>query len=99
MPASQVLVQAPSATSNASGTLAIQLGGRQADGIVSELHGKYYTQNVNGNLYFGANAAAGAAFSIFSNTTFVGLILWNPQGSGKNLSIVKSLLALDTQAS
>lgn len=99
MPASQVAVGAPSATSFASGSLPTQLGGKQADGIVSELHGKYYTQNVNGNLFYASNAAAGAAFTIFSNASFVGLAIWNPQGSGKNLSIAKVYLGLDSQAS
>lgn len=94
-----VAVGPPATTSLATGATPTMLGGKQADGIVSELHGKYYTQNSWGNLFYGANAAAGAAFTIFSNATFVGLILWNPQGSGKNLSIVRASLALDTQAS
>jgi len=99
MPASQVLVGAPSNVSNPDGALVTQLGGKQGDGIVSELHGKYYTQNYRGNLYYGANAAAGAAFTIFSNASYVGLLLWNPQGSGKNLSLVRAGIAFDTQAS
>ena len=99
MPASQVIVSAPSGTSNADGNLVTQLGGKQGEGVVTELHGKYYTQNYRSLLYYGSNAAAGAAFSIFSNTTFAGLALWNPQGSGKNLVIAKVYLGLDTTAS
>lgn len=92
-------VAEPSSTSLPTGASPAMLGGHQGDGIVSELHGKYYTQNRAGNLYYVSNAGAGAAFSIFSNATFVGLALWNPQGSGKNLSIAKVTLGLNAQAS
>ena len=92
-------VAAPSSTSLPDGSSPAMLGGKQGDGIVSQLHGNYYTQNSRGNLYYVSSAAAGQAFSIFSNTTFVGTILWNPASSGKNLSIVKVTLGLDTTAS
>jgi hypothetical protein len=98
MPASQVLVGAPTPTSNPSGQLATQLGGKQADGIVSKLHGDFYTQNVNGNVYYGSNAAGGAVYSIFSNTSYTGLLLWNPQGSGKNLSIIRASIGVTASA-
>mgnify|MGYP001584487003 FL=1 len=80
-----IQVQAPSSSSFADGAKPVAIAGKQGDLLVSEMHGKYYNQNQRGNLYYASNAAAGAAFSIFSNTTFVGLALWNPQGSGKNL--------------
>lgn len=95
----EYIVNPPSSTSNPDGSAINPIMGKQGEQLVSEVHGKYYTQNYRGNLYYGSNAAAGAAFSIFSNTTFVGLALWNPQGSGKNLSIAKVYLGLDTQAS
>lgn len=97
MPATQVLVGAPGTPAPVG--LVTQMGGKQGDGIYSKLHGDFYTQNDYGNVYYGANAAAGAAFSIFSNTTFVGLILWNPTGSLKKLSVITAGVALDTQAS
>ena len=40
--------------------------GRAAEGVVTELHGKYYEQNYRGNLYIAAQAATGLAISIFS---------------------------------
>ncbi len=85
MPLNQIQVGAPSATSLADGSTPPQLGGRQGDGIVSRLHGKYYTQNQRGNVFYGGTDVSGLAFTIFSNATSVALLLWNPSGSGKNL--------------
>ena len=89
MPLSQIQVGAPSAVSLADGSTPAQLGGRQGDGIVSGLHGKYYTQSQRNNVFYAGTAVAGLAFTIFSNASFVGLLLWNPQGSGKNLSLIR----------
>jgi len=88
-------VGAPSSSSASDGSNLPALQGKQGDIIVSELHGKYFTQNYRGNLYYGASAAAGLALSIFSNTTFVGLMLWNPQGSGKLLSVVRYMVGVN----
>lgn len=90
MPVSYGLVGPPSTVSSADGANLPVLQGKQGDQIVSELHGKYFTQNYRGNLFYGASAAAGLANSIFSNTAYVGLALWNPTGSGKNLSVVRA---------
>lgn len=98
MPLSQVSVGAPSNTSLPASATPGMLGGKAGEGIVAELHGKYYTQAYNGNLYYASNAGAGATFSIFTNASFTGLALWNPQGSGKNLSIVKTYLGLNGAA-
>ena len=99
MPLTQVQVNAPSAASYGDGSTPAQLGGKQGDAIVSQLHGNYYTQASRGNVYYASNAGAGAAFSIYSNTTYVGLALINPAGSNKNLSIIKVNVGLNVQAS
>lgn len=99
MPLTQVQVNAPSATSYGDGMTPPQLGGRQGEAIVSQLHGNYYTQASRGNLFYASNAGAGTAFTIYSNTSYVGFALLNPAGSGKNLSIVKVNLGLNSQAS
>ncbi len=84
----EVVVGAPSVISFADGSVQKQLGGRQGDAIVSELHGKYYTQASRGNLFVGNQAAAGAVVPIYSNTTQqCGLL--NPAGSGVNLVPVR----------
>lgn len=61
--------------------------GRQGEQLIAPLHGRYYTQAYRGNMYYVSTALAGLANSIFSNTTYIGLMIANPAGSGKNLSI------------
>lgn len=99
MPLNQLDVGPPSAASIGDNQITGVLAGKQGDMIVSQLHGKYYTQAVRGNVYYASSAAAGIVNTIFSNATFLGLLLWNPQGSGKNLSLIKCNVAMDTQAS
>lgn len=99
MPIQQVQVGAPSKTSLPAGAMPALPGGHQGEGIFSQLHGKYYNSNYYDQLYYSSNAAAGAAFTIFSNASYVGHFIWNPQGSGKNLSIAKVYFGFDAQAS
>lgn len=98
MPLMQVQVGAPPATSIPDQSTPPILGGRQGEAIVSQLHGRSYTQASRGNLYYTSNAAAGAAYTIFSNASYVGLGLWN-QSTSKNLSIVRVNMGFDAQAS
>jgi hypothetical protein len=91
-------VAAPSTTSAADGTNLPLLQGKQGEGIVAEIHGRHYTQNYRGNLFFASTAATGVTISIFSNASYTGLALWNPQGSGKNLSVIRTLWAQTTVA-
>jgi hypothetical protein len=63
-------------------------GGKQGDAIVSELHGRYYEQTYRGNVFSVANHAAVSTSSTL-NTTFTGLSVANPTGSGVNLVIAK----------
>lgn len=58
--------------------------GKQADQLMSGLHGSKYTQSYNGNLFLGANPS-GVTTSAGLATTCVGLILSNAAGSTKNL--------------
>lgn len=90
MPVMYGAVGAPSTTSAADGTNLPALQGKQGELIVNELHGKYYTQSYRGNMFWASAAASGIITTIFSNTTYVGLLLWNPQGSGKNLVPVRA---------
>lgn len=90
MPVIQGLVNAPSNSSATDGANNPILQGKQNDMIVSELHGKYFTQAYRGNAFWASAAAAGIVTTAFSNTTYVGLLLWNPQGSGKNLVPIRA---------
>ena len=71
MPLNQIAVGPPSTASYGDGAIVGALGGKQGDAIVSQLHGKYYTQASRGNVYYASNAGAGAVFTIFSNASFV----------------------------
>ena len=93
-----IQVGPPSTTSYGDGATPGQLGGKQGDAIVSQLHGKYYTLASRGNVFYAGTGVGGLAFTIFSNATFVGLVLWNPQGSGKNLELIKCNVGPFSQA-
>lgn len=66
----------------------IARAGKQGDQICSELHGRYYEQTYRGNMFSVANQAA-VTTSTTLNTTFTGLSVANPVGSGFNLVITK----------
>ena len=94
----QGTVSNPMMQKNQSGSTTNAVVGENGDLLASQLHGKYYNANANGKLYYASNAAAGAAFTIFSNTSFVGLALFNPAGSGKKLEIVRASVGMDANA-
>ena len=79
-------VGAPSTTSAADASNLPALQGKQGDMIVSELHGKYYTQTYRGNVFGFLRAAvtlpvnAATLASVYS--------IYNPPGSGKNLEML-----------
>lgn len=66
----------------------LQLG-YNAEGIVTELHGKYYQNTLRGNSYMYSSAAAGVTLAALGNNLPT---LWNPSGSGKNLVLNKVLI-------
>jgi hypothetical protein len=66
--------------------------GNLGEMIVTELNGKYYEQNFRGNLYVCTNSAA-QALSLTGTTTYTGMIVYNPAGSGKNLVIQEAIFA------
>lgn len=82
---SQVQVGAPS--NSPDGANPVMLGGRAGEGIVSELHGKYYTQTYRGAMYMATTTTASAI--PIANTTAPTFVLWNPAGSGKNAVLVR----------
>ncbi len=57
--------------------------GQQGDMIVSELHGRYYEQALRGNMYRIASQAAVTTTAGLA-TTWTGLAISNPAGSGVN---------------
>jgi hypothetical protein len=69
-------------------TTAKARAGRQGDQIVSELHGRYYEQTFRENVFSCANQAAVTTTATLA-TTFTGLAIANPAGSGYNLVVNK----------
>lgn len=88
MPLVQVRVAVPATQSATDGNDYNVLGGKQQEMIVSELHGKYYSQAVRGNVFHASTVVAGVAIPISTATApIVGL--WNPSGSGKNAVLIR----------
>ena len=70
--------------------------GHQADLLISQLNGRFYTQNFRGNIYsWGKTATALSANSITLTATTTPIIgVWNPSTSPVNLSILKILCSI-----
>src|ERR1700730_7015850 len=95
MPLQQVAVGNIPSSSLPDTAQPIQLAGKAGEGIVSELHGKYYTKAYRGNVFIYATAPAGVAPPAY-NATAQTFGIWNPAGSGKNISIIKLCIGLVT---
>lgn len=67
--------------------------GQLGDVVVSELHGRYYETNRNGSLFMlsstGFTVAAANVSPVNATNTTPIVTIYNPIGSGKNLSLVK----------
>lgn len=70
-----------------SGNPATVRMGKQGDLIVSGLHGAQYEQTMRGNRYGGS--IVGQVTTVGAATTYTGLCLSNPVGSGVNLVVDK----------
>lgn len=86
MPVMYGAVGAPSSTSAADGFNAPLLQGKAGEGVVAELHGKWYTSCYRGRLFMAPTLAAG--ITIPSTTaTAATYLLYNPIGSGVNMEL------------
>lgn len=63
--------------------------------VFTELHGKYFEQTYRGNVFVSSMTAA-VALNTANNTSLVPLGILNPQGSGKNIVMLRTVLALAT---
>jgi len=72
----------------AEGVVNDQRGGNQGEMIVSELHGRYAEATISKTV-FGAANAAGATTTVGVATTYTGLAISNPVGSGVNVLLNK----------
>lgn len=71
--------------------------GAQAEIVAQDAHGRYHEAALRGQLYSAA-MQAGAALGTALTATAVTLTLYNPAGSGVNLSIIRGDLAITTAA-
>jgi hypothetical protein len=83
MPQQALLAAIAKFRSNVAGNL---LMGRQQDALVSFIHQDKYDQTYRGNMFAGASQTA-ATTSAGLATTYTGLCLSNPAGSGINVAI------------
>lgn len=65
--------------------------GKDSEVIVQDAHGRYYEASLRGKIWVASTAVAGVAPGTALSTT-PPLALWNPPGSGVNLSIILSAL-------
>jgi len=61
--------------------------GSQGDQLVSGLHGRLYEANYRGKLFYGSNGATPSVTTVALATTYTGLCLYNPAGSGVNVIV------------
>ena len=88
MPMNQVQVGAPSNVSAGDGTIANQLGGRNAEAIQAELHGKYYTQTYRNKMWSACNFTQ-LAVPIFATNATPRFAIFNPPGNPFNVIPVR----------
>lgn len=82
----QVQVNPPNTVSVADGTQAFQLGGKQGEGIVSQLHGMWFTQAYRGNVFHAT--ATGLTVPAIANNLVSVFSLFNPANSNRNLELI-----------
>lgn len=83
----------PQGTSSGDGAQLILRTGRTGEQIIQQLHARYFEQTYRGGMYSAANQAA-QAVSVALATTYTGIGLYNPPGSGVNLVPNKVKFAL-----
>ena len=90
MPTNQLLIGPQTLSDTMLSTSA--RGGKQGDAIVSELHGRYFEQTYRKNMFFAASQAV-ATTTVGLATTYTGLCLSNPIGSGIVCALNKANIA------
>lgn len=88
---SQVQTNNIPATSVADGSYPPQLGGQSGEGIVAELHAKYYTLAKRGKLFMATQPAAGV-IGLPTGAATASYALANPALSGVNVVPVRSFI-------
>ncbi len=88
MPLVQVQVGPPSSVSATDGQTYNQLGGKSAEAIVAELHGKFYTQAYRKNLW-SLSIVTATAIPAFATNATPNFFIYNPPGNPFNIVPVR----------
>jgi hypothetical protein len=86
------IIQAPTNISFSDGDETNIILGKQAEQLTSPMHSEYYTQTYRGFTYHASTTPLGLAIPIYTSTAPV-VCLWNPIGSGRNLSLLNVVFA------
>ena len=86
------IVQAPSNISFSDGDDVNVICGKQAELLVSTMHSELYSQTYRGYVFHASTSPLGSAIPIYNSVTPV-VCLWNPIGSGRNLSVLNINIA------
>lgn len=81
-------VQVGGPTSLPDGQTPVMLGGKSAEGIVAELHGKWYTGAYRGNVFHGF--VTGVTVPVVASGLVSVASLYNPAGSQRNLEVIST---------
>jgi hypothetical protein len=81
------VVQSPSNISFSDGDEVNLIAGKQAEMLVSPMHSELYSQTYRGYVYHASTTPLGLAIPIYTSTAPI-VCLWNPIGSGRNLSLL-----------
>lgn len=87
MPTEYITPGAPSNTSQPDGQAVAALGGKSAEQVVTELHGKWYTAAYRGRVFSTGVLIAGVTIPV-NTTTAPTFTLYNPAQSGVNLELI-----------
>jgi hypothetical protein len=79
----------------ADGLNAAMLQGKAGELVAAELHGKYYTANYRGLLFYCTTATAGTTIPIQAGSLASTFTFINPLGSGKNMELVSYSAAFE----
>jgi hypothetical protein len=86
------VVQAPSNISFSDGDEVNLIASKQAALMVANAHSELYSQTYRGYVFHASTTPLGVAIPIYNSVTPT-VCLWNPIGSGKNLSILNVVFA------
>ena len=78
----------PATTANPDNTFPVAGMGRQAEKLMSEIHGKWYTAGYRGATFVTSTLIAGITVPVAAATLSGKITIWNPAGSNKICELI-----------